>query len=249
MSRYFKFFPKIPYSLDSKLQRYDTVVNLIARYSFNPEFAENTAAFYKYEVKDGETPETIAYKFYDSAERHWIILVFNGIIDPQYDWPMSYRNLNDYIDKKYSEAEYADTSNTGIPGLVWAKNNTNVKSYFKTIQQTNEDGSSNTIKIEIDQSTYNSVIETTITYNVDPITGTLDIVDSVGGNSATLTIGNDLAANLDIVKIVTVTRDRQTYYDYENELNESKRTIKLLRKEFIYPIEEEFKKKVNDGII
>ena len=39
-----------------------------------------------------------------------------------------------------------------------------------------------------------------------------------------------------------VTKETQSYYDYENELNETKRTIRLLKPEFIPAVEKEFKK-------
>jgi hypothetical protein len=36
----------------------------------------------------------------------------------------------------------------------------------------------------------------------------------------------------------------QTYYDYEEELNESKRKINLLKSEFVPEVEKEFKRVV-----
>ena len=36
---------------------------------------------------------------------------------------------------------------------------------------------------------------------------------------------------------VDVSKDLQTYYDYENDLNESKRTIKILKSEFVEILE------------
>ena len=41
---------------------------------------------------------------------------------------------------------------------------------------------------------------------------------------------------------ITKTKERINYYDYEITENENKRTIKLLRNEFIPLIEEEFKR-------
>ena len=40
---------------------------------------------------------------------------------------------------------------------------------------------------------------------------------------------------------VSTTRDAKTYYEYEEELNESKRMIKILKPEFVNAVEEEFK--------
>jgi hypothetical protein len=40
---------------------------------------------------------------------------------------------------------------------------------------------------------------------------------------------------------IAVSKNTQSYYDYEMELNESKRKIKLLKPEFIQSVEEEFR--------
>jgi hypothetical protein len=40
---------------------------------------------------------------------------------------------------------------------------------------------------------------------------------------------------------IAVSKESQSYYDYEIELNESKRKIKLLKPEFVPTIEEEFR--------
>jgi hypothetical protein len=40
---------------------------------------------------------------------------------------------------------------------------------------------------------------------------------------------------------IKVSKENKSYYDYEVEENESKRTIKLLKPEFVSSIEEEFK--------
>lgn len=45
---------------------------------------------------------------------------------------------------------------------------------------------------------------------------------------------------------VSVTKNIQTYYEYELENNESKRNIKLLNKRYVGQIEDEFKKLVNN---
>jgi hypothetical protein len=40
----------------------------------------------------------------------------------------------------------------------------------------------------------------------------------------------------------TVTKETQSYYQYEVDLNETKRDIKLLKPEFVSAVEKEFKK-------
>lgn len=214
MAKYFNYFPKTYYNANNS-PSLDTVTNIIARFGFESSLKENSAAFYKYNIQDSDTPELIAYKYYNSAERHWIVLLFNDIIDPQFDWPLQYKPLIDYIDNKYSKSQYADTANTSVTGLTWSMNANNVKSYFKVVTTTNNiDGTIMIDKLELDANTWANTSISTTNYTLEdgtPIT-------------------------------VAVTKEKQTYYDYEQEANEAKREIKLLKQEFVPQIEKEFKK-------
>ena len=214
MARYFNFFPTTLYSTDNSSFGLDAVTNIIARFTFEQKLKENASAFYKYDIQDSDTPEIIASKYYDSSERHWIVLLFNDIIDPQFDWPLDSRTIIEYIDLKYSVPQFADTANTGISGLSWAKNINNVKSYYKTITTTNSDGTENIEKFEIDANTY----------------------ANVGTTTTSFTLQNGSTINR------TISTETETYYDFEIEENDKKRTINLLKSEFIPAVEKEFKR-------
>jgi hypothetical protein len=153
MARYFNFFPKTLYSSNNQVSSLDTITNITARFSFERTLKENSSVFYSYDIQESDTPEIIARKFYENSERHWIVLLFNDIIDPQFDWPMDGRTLNEFINLKYSATEYANTANTSVSGLSWAKSINNVHSYFKVITETTYEKTS-IQKIEVDANTY-----------------------------------------------------------------------------------------------
>jgi hypothetical protein len=206
MSKYFNFFPQTLYTSDSS--NVDVVKNLTARFSFEESFKTNTATSYEYNVQDSDTPEIIADKFYGDSERHWIILMFNDITDPQFDWPMDYRTLISFIDNKYSAS-----ANVNQSGSNWAKAHT--QAYYKV--ETRTTISTNTItvkKIEVDANTYANV--------------------AISSSNVTLADG--------YIITIAVSKDTQSYYDYEMELNESKRKIKLLKQEFVTGVEDEFRR-------
>ena len=208
MANYFNFFPTTYYTNSDSSSDLDTVTNIIARFAFENSTKNNTNVFYPYEIQDGDTPEIIASKYYGSPERHWIVLMYNDIVDPQFDWPLDQRTIIKYINNKYSTSEYADTANTNISGLTWSMNANNVYAYTKTITRVGTtDRLPVTIKetIQIDANTYANVIVTT--------------------NNITLNSGTKVAE--------TTTKQKQTYYDYEIEANDAKRTIKLLRPEYV----------------
>jgi hypothetical protein len=213
MSKYFNYFPKTLYTNELNNSGIDSVTNIISRFSFEENLKENISAFYEYDIQESDTPEIIAHKYYGDSEKHWVVLLFNDIMDPQYDWPLQYSSFIKYIDNKYSANNYANTANTSVTGLSWSQNTNNIKSYFKIITQSSGD-SDFVEKIEVDGNTYANVAASTSNYTLQ--------------NGSNLTI--------------TITKETQTYYDFELEENENKRKIKLLKSEFIYEVEKEFKK-------
>ena len=206
MSKYFNFFPKTLYTVDTITG--DAVKNITARFSFEESFKNNTSVSYEYDIQDSDTPEIIASKFYNDPERHWIVLMFNDISDPQFDWPMDYRTLISFMDEKYK-----DNANVGQSGSNWAQ--THVHSYYKV--ETKTTLNTNTIstnKLEVDSNTYLTISST--------------------NNDVLLADGNTIR--------IQISKETQSYYDYEMELNESKRKIKLLKPEFVPNVEEEFRR-------
>ena len=214
MAKFFNYYPKTYYTSNNNSSSLDTVTNIIARFGFEDKLKENESAFYKYTIKDSDTPEIIADKFYGNVERHWIVLLFNNIIDPQYDWPLQSKTLIEYIDKKYSASGYANTANTLVTGLSWAQNISHVQAYYKIITRTSADGTDIVEKITVDANTYANIAATSISYTLN--------------NASSIT--------------QTVSKTTQTYYDYELELNEAKREIKVLKGDFVSEVEKEFKR-------
>lgn len=213
MAKFFNYFPKTTYFSDRDQTSLDIVTNLTFKFKFNDTFKENSVVYYDYIVPEGETPEILADKFYNSSERHWIILLLNDIVNPLLDWPMSYYNLNKYIDSKYSANNYADTANTSVTGLSWAESN--VKEYFITERKTVVNtGKVNEEIFMITQETY---------VNTAPSST----------NIYTLNDGTQVE--------IRKTRGTKTYYNYEIDNNENKRKIKLLKTEFVPLLEKEFK--------
>ena len=208
MANYFSIFPKILYSFDD-YKNSEYITNILSRFSFEESLKNNFSAYFMYTIKDDETPEIIASKYYDSPNKHWIILMMNDIIDPQFDWPLTYSSLDSYIDVKYMEMANSNTSGAGID---WSKSN-NI-AYYMTEKTITPDNIITINQYEIDANTYANT-----TYS-----------------SSNLTLENGDIITLEIDKTY------KTYYDYEIEQNDSKREIKLLKREFLVPIENEIRK-------
>ena len=205
MAKYFNYFPKTVYTLNSL--DVETVTNITSRFGFEQSFKDNSAVYYEYDIQDGDTPEIIASKFYDSPEQHWAVLMINNIVDPQFDWPLDQRTIISYINEKYSA-----NASVGQSGTTWAQ--ANIHSYYKVETRiSNSTEAQLQSKLQIDANTYANVAATTSNLTLDD------------GNSIT----------------ITTTKETKSYYDYEIEENEAKRTIKLLKPEFVFSIEEELR--------
>ena len=212
MAKYFNYFPKTFYSSNNASTGLDSVTNIIARFGFEQSLKNNSSAFYKYQIQESDTPEIIAHKYYGNAEKHWIVLLFNDIIDPQFDWPLKYDVLIDFVDAKYTANGSANT--TVQSGLAWAMSTNNVQAYYKIVTKTDIDNVTLIEKIQVDANTYANVATSST------------IITLQSGDAITQTI----------------TKSKKTYYDYEMEENESKREITLIKNDFVKEIEKEFKK-------
>lgn len=208
MANYFSVFPKILYSFDN-FKSSEYVTNILSRFSFEETLKNNFSAYFLYTIRDGDTPEILAAKYYDSPNKHWLILMMNNIVDPQFDWPMDSTTLDSYIDVKYMERS---ESNTAGSGIYWARSN--VYAYYITEKQTITDNIVTVNNYQVDANTYN---------DTPSLTETITLED---GNSITIETG----------------KFNTSYYEYEVENNDSKREIKLLRREFLVPIETELKR-------
>lgn len=115
---------------------------------------------------------------------------------------------------KFIDKKYEARANTsnGQTGLAWAQSNYKEYLVTETITVTNTGNST----ISINQITEQEYANT---------------VDSV----SSYTLADN--TNVEVVK----TKSTKTYYDYEVENNDAKRSIKILKNEFVPVVEEEFR--------
>lgn len=223
MAEFFNYFPLTVYSNANNSTSVDVVTNITTRFNFLQSVKQRSSLFYEYSIKDGDTPESIAFKVYGDPEKHWIVLLFNDIIDPQYDWPLSYSAFNEYVDKKYSTAKYANNSTYGA-GLAYAQNAANIKNYVKIVQRSISGPSLNQADlkesfdiIQVDANTYANIVP----------------------SNTTISLSNGKILTQTIIKVT------ETYYQYEYAENEEKRNIILLQPTYIETVMAEFAEKVN----
>ena len=101
---YFEYFPLMAYDVKGT-KNYKLVPHILRRVKLRAGIRSGVFIFDKYDVKDGEKPEDVAFKWYGDAELHWVILMTNNITDRYYEWPMSQPQFQEFIEDKYGVAD------------------------------------------------------------------------------------------------------------------------------------------------
>ena len=101
---YFSTIPKTYYdSADNREPK--IVTNLLRRVGVRAKVKTNSLLFDTYDVKEGDTPESIAHKLYGDTELHWIVMLINDVVDRYHGWPMAESQFNSYINQKYVDSD------------------------------------------------------------------------------------------------------------------------------------------------
>ena len=112
---YFDKFPLVQYDI-SKDGNVRLATDILRRVAFREKILDQAGLFEEYYIEEGETPEIVAEKVYDDPEMHWVVMLFNEIIDPKYDFPLSESQLENYLDKTYpGKAYYLDANQDNVP--------------------------------------------------------------------------------------------------------------------------------------
>lgn len=189
--KYFESTPKI--SVTDKFGNSVIYRNIMSRLSIIPSVLKNPLLYYAYDLQEGDTPEIVAHKYYGDVNRYWIVLFSNQIMDPQWDWPLDYKNLVSYIEDKYDDPN--DTH-----------------SYQKIITLSNLKDNTTTVNTyTISEEEFNTITEENQTLN--------------------------MASG---VVVYTLEKKILSNYEYELELNDKKRSIKLLNRDYASQLEQEF---------
>ena len=101
---YFNRFPKMVYDMKND-GKYKLLPDILRRVKQRNAIKSGQFIFDTYDVPDGETPETIAYKWFGDAQLHWVILMTNNITDRYYQWPMNQPQFEEFIKDKYSNPD------------------------------------------------------------------------------------------------------------------------------------------------
>ena len=241
---YFKNFPFINYSLDGGVTSY-TMTDFFRRVKANATDILGSTAYDEYDVLDGDTPEITAHKLYRNADLHWVLLIANDIFDPRFDWPLSTVALNNYIQDKYGANKY---------DVHHYENTSGDTVYFKTYGNVDVaiTGASSSIAVVGNNTAFlTEFMNTGVTVRFNASTTAYTVVAINSNTSLTLSgsaitsaiiAGSMINNNSHLGSKTSITNN-----DYEIELNEAKRRIKIIKPEFVAVFVERFTGLLNDG--
>ena len=97
---YFSKFPLRVYDVKGN-KNYKLLPDILRRVKLRSSLASSRFVFDKYNVKEDENPEDIAFKYYGDAEYHWVVLMVNNVTDRYYQWPMRQADFEEFLTDKY----------------------------------------------------------------------------------------------------------------------------------------------------
>lgn len=245
VSPYFDNFPKIPYDITGDGLNTESVTNIFKRLAILKDVLSNASSYVLYEVEENDTPEIIAEKVYGDAGSGWMILYANQIIDPQFDWPLSDANFKKYIIEKYGSVALAQTSYHHYEKVVETRvgDQTYTRTYLVNKERLTENA------LDVPYTYYEPFYDVfsltcdTAMVTSDNVHFTADHSNHAAYNDTSLPEYYSYEAhdvNENTVFLNTYGR-AVSNYDYESELNENKRYIKVIKAEYHTQIMREFR--------
>ena len=239
---YFANFPKIVYDFDTTSgTNYQIVTDITRNVRFRKMILENISLYDYYDMKEGETPEIVSEKIYGTPYYHWVIMLANQRYDYINDFPVSQLELDALVEQRYGinkiehihHYEYNGFIREGVNILVLRESDITGSGIGSIavgeilVSQTNGYvGRVDNILVESDNAT---------------VTLSVSIRNGKFIPNETLTMPNETmfveVQSCTIPENYTVTSN----YQYEFDLNEAKRRIKIIDPALVEQLIKEFK--------
>ena len=225
-NNYFRYIPNFEYVSrgPDKIGTSDftTVKNFFVRGLIREDVYNNVTIFDRYIIEGDERPDNVAFKLYNDSNLDWVVLLSNNIIDVYSEWPLSKENFEAYILEKYGSFEklyepryYETLEIKNVAGDILLPAGLVISSQYIDFDQT----------IIEEQEIFNEETEEFETVEVE-----VPNPNYLGLKPSYLQYF-DYSVGVD--KLYTGITKEVTNYDYELQLNEEKRQIFVLKRDYI----------------
>lgn len=215
---YFEQFPYINYQFP------DNVYRQLKNISIKPAIIESVknerANFITHTIRDGDTVELIANEYYGDVNLHWAVMLANDMISPYLDMPLSGFALEEKLYQKYKVQKDSDSN----PVTLTRQETMNFIDFVGT-------SSNNYTTVIGDKATarpHHFVDSNKNEYTYDFIVNNSSRKDAFGRS------------------ITAPTASPVSIRSYEEDLNESKRTILILKQTVVTQLYDELRKILNE---
>ena len=118
--KYFSYLPNVQYALSANKAgqvNYAEFKDYFRMAVVRDDIFREDTVYTQYSVKNGERPDQISYDLYGDEQYYWILLQINDVTDYYNQWPLSDKELDEYVAKKYgakgaSEIHHYETVET-----------------------------------------------------------------------------------------------------------------------------------------
>ena len=104
---YFRELPDFeyqsPFADSISVTEYVTAKNIFRRMKLRDDLKNVFTLFNNRFIEEGERPDTVAEKEYGKSDLDWVVLLSAGIINVRNEWPLSSKDLYDFVLEKYGE--------------------------------------------------------------------------------------------------------------------------------------------------
>ena len=102
---YFRELPDLeyesPFANRISSSSYVQAKNIFRRMKIRDDLQNIFTLFNKYEIEEGERPDTIAEDLYGKSDLDWVVLLSANITNVRDQWPLSSKDLYEYTVSKY----------------------------------------------------------------------------------------------------------------------------------------------------
>ena len=98
---YFNKFPKLLYDMKNDGEK-KIIPDIFRRVKVRSKIKDNIALFDRYDVDEGDTPETVSYKLYGSTKYFYIVCLMNDVVNRFFDWPLDEFSFQKFVEDKYT---------------------------------------------------------------------------------------------------------------------------------------------------
>ena len=212
MASYFSYFPEIAYvsrtNDRSSSDEYIIVKNIFKRAKLRDDFYNVVTAFDDYMIISDERPDQVAEAVYGDPRYDWVVLTTNNITNIRDQWPLNAQDFQKYLLAKYgSEEEYTKVHHYITEVSIDTKKRIVVPEGLRVDSNFNSQYLDQSTRVEIDYGgTLNDI-------------ATVDNVGTVRDSNGNIVTHDNILA--------------VTNYEYEEEINNAKRRIKMVRPRYL----------------